>query len=93
MPERQGGFIGLPVGKADNFDFSQPVGLIQIESHIDRAHAAGVHVRPDKTPRFQVGGVGNLNGWTSAPIGESANINGGQQDEDGQEKPLFFCHI
>ena len=92
MPERQGGFISLPVGQADNFDFRQPVRMIQIEDHDGRTHATGPQARPDETVRVCESGMRNLNARMPATIGERENKTCGQRDEQRQKNPLFFCH-
>jgi len=47
MPDREDGFIGLPVGQSDDFDFRQLVGMIQIECHNGRVCEAGSVAKPN----------------------------------------------
>ena len=47
VPERQGGFIGLPVGQKDDFHFGQPILMIQTEGDNGCVDAASLHARPD----------------------------------------------
>src|ERR1700722_17039273 len=90
MPERMRVLVGLQCSNGDNFDFGEPVFVLEAEGDW---HCGGIVLLAgaDDKPR-DAARVRNLNGFRFEPGCKIDGINARQHERAGDEDDVFFIH-